>query len=183
MKTALKYGVMIGVASILISLISYLINPALIFNMKLGIGLSSIATVVLLVLALREERKINEGILTFGDGLKTTFIAYAIGSFMSILFGYTLMNHIDPSLIDTGLEYSLEMTESALNGIADLVGMPEAEKDKQLEEMRSPEKVAELRDAFSFSSNMVSFLFTLLFPGLLFWLIIPAIMKKNPQGV
>jgi len=182
MKTALKYGIILGVVSILSTLAMYLINPELLFNMKIGLAVGLIFTIAILVLALKEERKINEGILSFGDGLKTTFVAYAIGSLFSALFMYTLMNHIDPSLIDRGVEYGQDIAEATLNYTADMFDMPESEKDKALEEIRSPEAVAQMRSNFGFSSNMINFLIILIFPGFLYWLIIPAIMKKDPGG-
>jgi hypothetical protein len=101
---------------------------------------------------------------------------------MATIFGYVLMNHIDPSLIDRGIEYSLGVAEKTINMTADLVNMPEAEKDAALEEIRSPAAIEDMRGNFSLNSSILAFLLTLFIPGFLYWLIIPAVMKKNPSG-
>jgi len=183
MKTALKYGIILGLVNILSLLILNFIKPDLLFNIKLSFALGFIYSILTLILGLREERNNNHGILTFGDGLKNTFISYAMGILIGGIFNYALINHIDDSLIERALEFSLKITEDTLIWTADIMGWSEAQKDKALEELNSPEAIEKMKSNFDLSTIILNSLVAIIFPGFLYWLIIPAIMKRNPAEV
>ncbi|KXK40461.1 MAG: DUF4199 domain-containing protein [Saprospiraceae bacterium] len=119
----LKYGVLYGIVSILISLFSYYIS-------FIGLGLQTaigfIVPILFMYLAAKELREENGGQLSFGAGLKEMFFTGLVGAAISVLFTIVIINFIDPGLIDKMTEMSVESTRSMMESL----GVP----DDQIEE-------------------------------------------------
>lgn len=177
MKHAIKWGLILGGISVVQSLIMWKVAPQLFFNTTMSMVVGGIITVVILVLALKEQKSDSNGFLSFGDGLKTSFVALLIGTLLSGLFIGILFDKIDPSLKDQGVEYSKKVAKKTFDMIANLTDMPEAEKAKAIAEMESPEQIAKMKRSFGLSSMFLGSLIGVIFPGFLYWLIIPAVMK------
>lgn len=119
-----------------------------------------------------EERKINEGLISFGEALKVTFITYIIGTLIAAIFMYVMFNLVDPSLNDVMKEVTMETAES----VAKLLG-----GEDQIDHMYDQMENQDIK--MTFSTVFINYLFALIVPGFVLSLIISAITKKvNPSA-
>jgi len=165
-NSGVKNGILLGAASIIFSLVCYIINPKWMLN-----GVAFLGFIIIIYFMYRsaaEERKSNEGYLSFGEALKVTFLTYIIGNLLISIFTYLMFNLIDPSLNDVMREVSIESAEFFMS----LVG-GEDQVDQVYDQMESQNV------QMTFSMVFLNYLVSLIFPGFVFALIISAIMKKT----
>ena len=128
---------------------------------------SYLITIYFMYRSAAEERKMNEGLLSFGEALKVTFITYIIGGLLGSIYLYLMFNFIDPSLHEVLKEVSYDNVEM----IANLSGT-----EDQLDLMHDQIESQDLQ--MSFSMVFLNYLVSLILPGFIFALIIAAITKK-----
>ena len=179
---AVKYGLYYGAALILLYIISWQLIPSILYpsTMKqagLGAILSLLIVIFFLYSSLKETRNEQEGFLSFGEGLKSSFLTYMIGTLIGVLFTFVLVNFIDTDLLKQQKESGISLTEDATSWMGDLFGVPEEELEKAKEEMNSEIELQDLGN-LSFGIAIKSWLWSL-FWGLFLFLIMSAIMKKN----
>lgn len=168
-NNAVKNGLLYGGVSIVISLVMYLVDPALMFksvSMFLGLAIG----LFFMIKAAREEKALNEGILTYGEAVKTTFIVLVIGSFFSSIYMFVMMKYIDPSLVDQMMEVQIATAEWS----AEMFGAPEEALDEMretLEEQDMTPTIWKTLSQFVMSTIM----------SLIISLIVSAFVKKNPS--
>lgn len=173
MRPPIKFGLIYGVTSIVLTLLKYVIKRELIFDTTMGLVTGFGLAILFVILAIRADRGEESG-YSLGDGLKAGFITYAIGTLIATIFTYVLTNIIDPQLIQDGMAYTLKVTESMLNGTADLMGLDEAQKAEMLAEAS---KAAEV-NPFTPAKLMIGWVMNLI-GGLILALITAAIMKRD----
>lgn len=164
-NNGVKNGIYLGIASIVFSHVCYLINPKMLLN-----GVAFLGFLIIIFFMYRsavEERRLNEGMLSFGEALKVTFITFIIGSLISSIYVYLMFNHIDTSLNEVMKEVSLDNAET----IANLMGT-----EDQIELMH--DQIESQNIQMSFSMIFLNYLVSLIFPGFVFALVISAITKK-----
>jgi len=165
-----KLGLMYGVVSIVLSLISYYFMPGSIGSFT---SISSILGWIFLVgflyMASKRARDAKGGYIAFGEALVPPMIVYIIGSLISVIFAYFLINYFDPSLQETIAQATREMTE----GMWDMMGLTEDQKLEAAEKME-----ADLANQFGIGQLMIGWLTSLII-GLIFSAIIAAIVKKE----
>lgn len=167
---AVKLGLMYGVVSIIFTLISYYLMPGSIGSlMSLPTILGLIIMLGFLYMASKRARDANGGYIAFGDALVPPMVVYAIGSFISVLFSYLLINNIDPSLQQTIADATKEITE----GMWDTMGLTEDQKLEAAEKME-----AEQANQFSLGTLGLGWLVSQIM-GLIISAIIAAIVKKE----
>lgn len=122
----LRYGIIYGLTSILISLISYYI-------ITIGSGtqliLSFIFLTLFMVMSGKAEKQNNGDVLSYGEALKTTFLTAFIGIVISTLFTIIMINLIDPSLVDKLIQQYLDF----VRWFTELFGAPEDVIEEALE--------------------------------------------------
>lgn len=111
MPTYLKYGLSLGAFSILLQLTLYLINPSLLFDWKIGLGIGVLFSCLFIFLAQKEMKQADDGFLSFGEAFVVGWKTYALGTLLATLFTFVLYNFIDSSLGDLQKEYSIELVE------------------------------------------------------------------------
>ena len=169
MNAGVKNGLIYGVLSIIITLVLYMVNPKLMKDWKISLLIGFGVSLFFMINAAREEKSLNDGILTYGEALKTTFTVLAVGSFLGTIFSYILFNFIDPSLLDLMQETAIKTTESMMKSF----GAPQEEIDKAIETMEdNPVNFSPGRAAIQYISA--------LFFALIYALIVSAFVKKNP---
>lgn len=165
-NSGVKNGLLLGLVSTIYSHICYMINPKMLLT---GVAyLSFIITIYFMYRSTADEKKINEGLLSFGEALKVSFLTYVIGGFIGAIYIYLMFNVIDPSLVDVMKEISIEQAET----IAKFLGA-----EDQLENL--PDEMDKQNLAMNFSMVLMNYLFSLIFPGFIFALVISAITKKE----
>jgi len=172
MKNGLKYGLMAGIVMALIFIIVNFINPALNFYISFSLIVSSVVYLIFMIIAGMKERYFLGGELKFGEAFIVSMIVYAISS---LIFSITtvLAVKFSPELLEVALEVSRESAESTMR-------MMGASEDQIIEAMEGQQGVnSEMSNPYEFSVAMISWLISLVFPGLLYAIISAAISKKS----
>ncbi|MFN8355693.1 MAG: DUF4199 domain-containing protein [Spirosomataceae bacterium] len=158
-RVALKWGIIIGVASIVYSTILFLAGQF--GNQSLGY-ISYLILIAGLVLAMKDFRSQNEGFMRYGQGLGLGALTSAVSGVLGGIYTYIYMSFIDTTLTSQMLDKAREEWEKR--------GMSE-------EQM---EQAAQMTQMFTSPGMIFVFavFFSILF-GLILSLIIAAIMKKD----
>ncbi|WP_296619770.1 DUF4199 domain-containing protein [Marivirga sp.] len=110
---SLKWGAILGLISVIITLIIYLID--------ITIMVQSYMPFILLVIFLgvpiyagRDFRTQIGGYMSFKDAFLHAFVILAIGGFIGTVFDYLLFNVIDPEIIPILIEVQMENAMKAM---------------------------------------------------------------------
>lgn len=158
--TALKWGLIAGIISIVFSLYSYITESFGNFFITLGVSLA--LSIVILVLSMRDYRKANGGYMTYLQGLMVGILTMVIASLLSGLFTMLYVQFVDPSIPEKMVDAALE--QMIMLGVDD--SMIEEQRDTILAENTPLNQLwGALKNGF--------------FGGLILSLIISAIMKRS----
>lgn len=130
-KHAIKSGVILGVISVVITLLVYLINVNLFaawwyFIIPLVISLTLVSY---FGIKFRDE---NGGYMTFGKAWVYSFITFLVAGVISLLFQILLYTVIDPEIPGILIKAQMENQEAILSNF----GMPEDQMEEALEGAR-----------------------------------------------
>lgn len=162
-----KYGIILGIVSIVYSHISYMINPKWLITGPAYFGF--LLYIYFMYKSAVEERANNEGLLSFGEGLKTTFLTYVIGSLLGSIYVYLMFNFIDTSLDGVMREVQMDQGEF----FANLLGA-----EDQIEDIS--EVLEQQNIKMNFYTVFMQYLVGLIFPGFVIALVVSASTKKEP---
>ena len=165
-KNGIKFGIISGLVSIVITLGIYLIDYKLFASSAVGIT-SIIAGIVISILLFVTTKKEFNGELSFKDGF-TTYFVYAINSIaIATLFNILLYNVIDTDLKEKVTGIIIEKTAEVMKSFGGSSQMLK-ETIKQMKE----------QDQFSISNLAISSIWTLAF-SCIWGLILAAIFKSK----
>lgn len=167
-KYAIKWGLILGILSALITFLFYLAGPGSFANMWMGLIVFVFNVTVWVVLGVR-YRKANGNVLEFKNAFTLLSIIILVSMAISTLFSILLFNVIDPAFADQVQEAIINSTVSMMEKF----GAPEEEIDKTIE------KLQESGNNFSASAMIRGFAWNILFSGIIA-LIIAAIIKRKP---
>lgn len=122
----LKFGIYFGIVSILTALIFFYILP---IGMFTQLFITIVILVVFMVMASKEQKAVDSGILPYGEALKTSFLTGFIGFTIALLFNLILLNLIDPGLVDVLVERNIEDTKAMMESF----GIPEDQMAEAIE--------------------------------------------------
>lgn len=162
---SIKYGLYIGLANAVITLLAYFINPEWMFGFTLQIALI-IFNIVLMVMAVNEYRDANEGYILFKEGFKAAWLTFIIGVTIVNIFSYLLYNYIDPGLIDVAKEKTME----AIEKMGSFMG--EDAMEASLEEIANS-------NPFGLPKVLLGILISFIFPGAVLAAIIAAVKVRK----
>jgi len=97
-KTALHFGIILGIVSILISVIIYALGMAYDQDWKTGM-IGFIAMAIIIFLGIKKYKELNEGYITLGQAIKTGVGIALIGGIISVIYSYLFMNFIEPDFV------------------------------------------------------------------------------------
>lgn len=130
---SIKWGVILGLISIILTLIIYLIDVTLLA--KSGVGLVSLAiSIGVIIYAGRDYRSKIGGYMPFKQAFMHAFVVFVISGFLAILFNILLYNVIDPDvvpiLVEAQMENAMQAMESFGGGSTEMMdGMAQGIKD------------------------------------------------------
>jgi hypothetical protein len=158
-KNGITYGVMIGIASALVTATIYAIDLNLFTAWWMGIIGIVISLTISIILLSKTKRDLN-GVFPFKDAFTTYFIAAVIGILISTTFNIVLFNVIDPSAKDTLSEIMIKYTI----GMMQKFGAPAASINEAVAKMKesNPYSTFELLKGSVFAM-VVSAIFGLIF--------------------
>ena len=112
---ALSYGALLGVVSVLLSVIAYVMNVHLERPWWLTV-LSLAAMLLFIVYAVKTFKKDNEGFLSLGEAIKVGLAVALISGIISVIYNYVFMTFIEPDFVSQMMEISEQrMMESNPN--------------------------------------------------------------------
>lgn len=162
-SVALKYGLLTGVLYVVFAFINFLTESY--GNFFITLFVSLVISVTGIVLAMREFKKLNNGYMTFVQGLGLGMIVSVIAGIISGLFNLIYVEYIDPSITEKIIDASIEQMAA--------FGVDESVLDEQRDKI-----LAEQTPFKQFTSALSN----AAFGGLILSLIISAIMKhKHPE--
>jgi zinc transporter ZupT len=159
-RIALKWGLISSVVSVVFTTILY--NTSLWEYSSLGILISTVLTFGVLYFSMNEFKTINNGFLSFNEGLSLGTLTIATSSILSLLYDFIYKKYIDPNLLALQMEKVQEQYES--------MGMSEEQIEKSIEKANQY-----LNSGFAFIIGV----FTVILIGFLCSLIMAAILKKD----
>jgi len=107
----IRYGLLLGLISILLTLVLYFINPEFLFNIVRS-GPLFILTIAFMVLAVLAARKANSGLISFGNAFVVAWLVGIIYTLLSGLFDFVLQTYIDPNLLEVQRQLTVDAMES-----------------------------------------------------------------------
>jgi hypothetical protein len=167
-KLSIRYGLIIGVISIVLTLIFWVIDPLMQYTNSWVSFLVFVIMIVLLVVFGIETRKAAGGYWTFGEAFKSLLLMSVIVSILTAVFNYILFAFIDPTL-------SQRASEAVITKLNDQLSSSGISQDKIDEMSKSVE--GKLQPTIT---NMGVNLGIGLVIYAVIDLIIAAIIKKNP---
>ncbi|TAE11725.1 MAG: DUF4199 domain-containing protein [Bacteroidetes bacterium] len=139
-----KYGVILGALSTLILYAVYFADST---SLKLFTNLQLVITFVPFMFAILlavgfQIRKQNGGILTFQEGLKFSFLSYAVAALIVAVSTYILYNLIDKDLTEKTFAIGMEKTQSFM----EKMGAKEEDIEKALSDARNKKPTSGIKD-------------------------------------
>ncbi len=98
-QTAVKYGIIPGIAIVLYLLVFHQIDRTLVLN-PLVYWSPILVTVVTMRMAVSRERNMNDGKIEKKVALKQAFLTFVLAYLFFSVFIYVLFNFVDPGLIE-----------------------------------------------------------------------------------
>ncbi len=165
---AIKWGLILGLVSVVITLLVYLIDIAFFASPYFNF-VYLIVYLGLVIYAGRDYRNESGGFLTYGKAFMHAFVILVIAGFIDKVFLYILFNLIDPQAADTLVKITMDSTMKLMESIGG-----GANTTQMMDEMAKG-----LAEAYTLGGLAKAFLF-----GLIYYAIgaaiIGAINKKNP---
>lgn len=159
-RIALKWGIISSIISVIFTIILYNFDLWKMFWIAATGGLAVI--LIILILASKEFKSLNDGFMTFGEGLGMSMLVIMVSSLISNAFNQLYVNVIDTSIKGKITDMQEEMYVKQ--------GLSQEQIDMAMEQVER------------FNNPSMQFLFSMLgslFFGFLLALIISAIMKKD----
>ncbi|WP_433833315.1 DUF4199 domain-containing protein [Flavobacterium anhuiense] len=158
-KNGVTYGVMIGIASALVTATIYAIDLNLFTAWWIGI-LGIVISLTISIILLSKTKKELNGVFPFKDAFTTYFIAAVIGILISTTFNIVLFNVVDPGAKDTLSEIMIKYTV----GMMQKFGTPASAINETIAKMKesNPYSTFELLKGSVFAM-VISAIFGLIF--------------------
>ena len=165
-KIALNYGLLLALLSIVLQVISYVLDahidrPWWLSVLQFGISIG------VTYMGIKAYKTGNAGFLTLGEALKTGVAISFIAGIIAVIFNYIFMNYIDPEFIQKTMVFTQEQM------VKDNPNMTQEQID----------------NAMAISSKLMTpiwisgfAMIATLFFGFIISLVIGLIMKKNPPN-
>jgi hypothetical protein len=159
-RVALKWGIISAIISVVFTIVLYNLDLWKMVWVSITAGL--LITIIILVLACKEFRTLNNGFITFGEGLGLSMLVIAVSSLISNAFNQLYVNVIDAGMKGKITDFQEEMYIKQ--------GLSQEQIDMAMQQTER------------FNNPSMQFLFSMLGAllfGFIISLIIAAVMKKN----
>lgn len=111
-KYALNFGVILGVISVVFSLMLYSLDMHYQGGFAV-MGVSLVLTIIFIVIGMMQFKKANDGFMSFGQALKIGVGISLVGAVIGVIFNQILINFIDPDTMTKAFEYQREQLIAA----------------------------------------------------------------------
>ncbi len=170
-KSAVSYGILLGIVLMLITVILYVVNTELLTKWWIGI-ISLIIAIAFGIVSVAKAKSMQHGIISFKEAFTAYFITVAIGLFMNVIVGILIFVVIDPDAAVYLQEKIIEITREMMEKF----GAPEADINEAITKMQED-------DSFSVFSQLKSYVFQLAFYSVFGLLIALIFRRKDPNAI
>lgn len=168
---AIKWGVIGGLVSVILSMLIYFISPTSLASFSL-IFVFLLVSLFFLIWGGIDFRKANNDEISFVDALMATLILALISSLIGTIFSYILMNYIDPQLPELIKQKVIENTVAMMEKF----NTPDDKIDEAIENIKSQSFSGGIKDyALKFANSMLM--------NTVFCLIVSAFIKRNTNKI
>ncbi|NBL64899.1 DUF4199 family protein [Flavobacterium sp. NST-5] len=101
----LNYGIMLGVISIMISVIGYITSDNYFEQNSIVQIIGTLLLIVFIVIPIRIFKKNNNGFLELGQAIKISLGVSAISAILSAVYIWVFSNYIEPDFLNMLIEY------------------------------------------------------------------------------
>lgn len=173
MNNAVKHGGILGIISIALTLVFYVVDYSLLASWKVGLFSFAIFLGYGIYAGIGYRKEIG-GYLSFGKAFQHGFLIFAFSALISTVFNILLYTVIDPELPQKVTEVAMQNTEEMMEGF----GMPEDKMEEALDKARK-----DTEERYTVSGLAMGYVWILIFCAV-FALISGAIVKrKEPEAV
>jgi hypothetical protein len=169
-KNGISFGVLLGVISVISTVVIYVTNPENFVSIWVGLGIFFL-NIILGIVAVSKTKKTLGGFITFKEAFTVYFITMAISSLIGITFMFILFNFIDPSIKDTIMDATIKMSVNMMQK----AGLKTEDIRKSLDAMKES-------DNFSLLNQLKSFFVGLLIHTIIGLIVAAATKKENPNA-
>ncbi|MDX1542915.1 MAG: DUF4199 domain-containing protein [Christiangramia sp.] len=170
-KLATSYGLYLGLALILITVLIYAFDISLMTEWYLMI-INFILIVVLATMAIKKAKSASTSLFTFKNAFSAYFLTVFIGLLIATVFSLFLFNVVDPEAAETLKELTMEKQAEMLENF----GMSEAQVNEAMVKMQEENTFSIKNVAISFASQLVFFSIVGLLIALIF-------REKEPTNI
>ena len=167
-KIALNFGVLLALLSIVLQVISYVLDAHIDRPWWLTV-LQLLISISVLVYGIKSFKTANSGYLTLTQALKVGLAISLIAGIISVIFNFIFINYIEPDFVQKTLDFSREKM------ITDYPNMTQQQIDSSLE-ISAKLMTPWVMSAFAIIASLFFGFIISLFAGL-------ALKKNPPQNV
>lgn len=127
---SLKYGLMVGLLSIALRMLTYIINPMSLVSIAMGIFLFIVFIAVIIFSGFAIRKKLG-GFIPYKDAILALFLVLLGSMILKEVFDFLLFNFIDPDL-------GPNLKETMINNTSEMMekyGAQQEQIDKQIADM------------------------------------------------
>lgn len=166
----LPYGIYLGIASILISVLVYVMDLELFTKWYVTL-INFVIVLVIGIMAVKKAKALNtDPYFSFRTAFSAFFIPVILGSLISIIFTGILFNYIDPE----AAQHVQEMTLEASRKLMESFGAPPAQIDEAMAQQAG-------NNPFSWKNLAMGFAFTIVLYAILSLVIALIFREKDPN--
>ncbi len=151
-KLATSYGLYLGIALILITVLIYAFDITLMTEWYLMV-INLILILVLGTMAVKSAKAASTTLFTFKNAFSAYFLTIVIGLFLATVFSLILFNVIDPEAAETLKELTMEKQAAMFENF----GMSEAQINEAMAEMEKQDTFSIKNVGISFASQLIFF--------------------------
>lgn len=161
-----KHGLMLGLVSILVTYILYFYDVKILLLAGSWIGMAIAVYFIVKVVSVTKAE--NGGFISLNEAFKAGWLTFVLGSFISSVFMFILVNYVDTALID----HIRNMQIDALMQTKDFLKLSESQLNDQISTIQNT-------NPYGLAQIAIEIPVSFLFPGAVLAIIIAAIMKRN----
>ena len=171
---AVQYGLIYGIITIILTMITYFIGPSFYskwMNFILLMIAGIILTIIVVTMAMKDRKKSQGGYLSFKEGFQTGFITVLVAILVSTIFSIVFFNFIDPG-------YATQVQNVIVDSTTEMMekfGAPDAQIDEAIAK-------AEKNNPFSIASQLKNVVSNLIFSSIIVLIIAAIVKKKRPEA-
>ncbi|KOS06191.1 hypothetical protein AM493_09230 [Flavobacterium akiainvivens] len=168
-KNGITFGIAIGLLSIFIYTLYYIVDLELFVNFWIGIILF-LVNLGVGIFAVAKTKKDLGGYISFKEAFTTFFIVFAIGVAITTIFSIILFNFIDPAAAEAIKEHLIDFSANMMAK----TNAPASEIKKTIDAIKE-------NDSYSIKNQLFGYIWSLLTYTVI-GLIVAAAMKKNNEA-